>query len=398
MKRAVILLIVSLFLLGIFINGFVLAEDDSDDLSDIEDSNKKVKNEKENNGGKNNEIKEKENRIVIKERLKERIEDENERKEIIKNFGSRIKENGGEIRIDERRIIKVKGLDEEGKKKEISVGKIRIETDIDLTTEEDEQIKGERLRAVLSNGRFAEVKVMPDSASVVALKKMRAKCEENNCKVELKEVKEGDSVKLKYKIETNKGGKFLLLFRLKMRINGEVDAETGEIIVKKPWWAFLVNEDDVKEEEIEGEIEEEDSVDINVDGDVAPNVDLNAKISELVTLIEGEKEDIKLRLDIVKKNGETKLEVNKEGEIDDEQRKIWEEIQDLAKTLIENIEKDVKLRIVIRNNMEEKETGREKVVICHIPRDISRGAKTIRVGAPAVKAHLAHGDKLGECS
>ena len=35
--------------------------------------------------------------------------------------------------------------------------------------------------------------------------------------------------------------------------------------------------------------------------------------------------------------------------------------------------------------------GKTKVTLCH------KGKKTITVGAPAVKAHLRHGDKLGRC-
>ena len=35
--------------------------------------------------------------------------------------------------------------------------------------------------------------------------------------------------------------------------------------------------------------------------------------------------------------------------------------------------------------------GKTKVTLCH------KGKKTITVGAPAQKAHLRHGDKLGPC-
>ena len=35
--------------------------------------------------------------------------------------------------------------------------------------------------------------------------------------------------------------------------------------------------------------------------------------------------------------------------------------------------------------------GKHKVTICH------KGKKSITVGAPAAKAHLRHGDKLGRC-
>jgi hypothetical protein len=38
-----------------------------------------------------------------------------------------------------------------------------------------------------------------------------------------------------------------------------------------------------------------------------------------------------------------------------------------------------------------------KVTICHFPPGNPANAHTIRVGAPAVPAHLAHGDHLGPC-
>jgi hypothetical protein len=42
--------------------------------------------------------------------------------------------------------------------------------------------------------------------------------------------------------------------------------------------------------------------------------------------------------------------------------------------------------------------GREKVTICHIPPGNPGNAHTISVGAPAVPAHLGHGDTLGRCA
>lgn len=43
--------------------------------------------------------------------------------------------------------------------------------------------------------------------------------------------------------------------------------------------------------------------------------------------------------------------------------------------------------------------GRDgKVAVCHIPPGNPSNAHTIRVGQPAVRAHLAHGDALGDCS
>jgi hypothetical protein len=42
--------------------------------------------------------------------------------------------------------------------------------------------------------------------------------------------------------------------------------------------------------------------------------------------------------------------------------------------------------------------GGGKVCLCHVPPGNPAAAHTICVGAPAVKAHLGHGDSLGECA
>ncbi len=44
-----------------------------------------------------------------------------------------------------------------------------------------------------------------------------------------------------------------------------------------------------------------------------------------------------------------------------------------------------------------KAGGVEKVTICHRPPGNPENEHTITVGAPAVPAHLAHGDDIGEC-
>jgi hypothetical protein len=42
-------------------------------------------------------------------------------------------------------------------------------------------------------------------------------------------------------------------------------------------------------------------------------------------------------------------------------------------------------------------SGSDKISICHIPPGNPSNAHTIVVGAPAERAHLDHGDTLGEC-
>ena len=45
----------------------------------------------------------------------------------------------------------------------------------------------------------------------------------------------------------------------------------------------------------------------------------------------------------------------------------------------------------------QKGGGKDKVCLCHIPPGNPSNAHQICVGAPAVNAHLGHGDTLGEC-
>jgi len=138
---------------------------------------------------------------------------------------------------------------------QMRLDKINVKTGLNLTLEDVENMSvGEIMRAYMSNGRYAEVKVMPDVASEIALKRLRAKCGENECQLELKEVKkEGtDESEIVYEVETEKESRVLGLFKAKVREKVEVDVETGEVRkIHKPWWAFLANEREYSESEIE---------------------------------------------------------------------------------------------------------------------------------------------------
>tara|TARA_Y100000310_G_C20611122_1_gene778062 strand:- start:408 stop:1508 length:1101 start_codon:yes stop_codon:yes gene_type:complete len=112
------------------------------------------------------------------------------------------------------------------------------------------------VKVYLSNGRKANLKIMPNVASNVALARLRLRnCnEENNCSIELKEVGKGEGNKTRaaYEIQIQRHHKLLGIFRIKAMNRVQIDAETGEIIkVKKPWWAFLATEEDEVEEDAE---------------------------------------------------------------------------------------------------------------------------------------------------
>lgn len=97
----------------------------------------------------------------------------------------------------------------------------------------------------LRNGRNVQVKIMPEVASPRAIERLQLKVcnESNNCSIEFKEVGSGNNTRLVYSLKAKKEGRFLGLFRTRMDVDAEVDAETGDVIrSRKPWWAFLVNE------------------------------------------------------------------------------------------------------------------------------------------------------------
>ncbi len=114
-------------------------------------------------------------------------------------------ENEIEDEIEDRQEMK----EQKKEKHKVKIGKHELETDLEVNTG--------TLQATLSNGRKAEIKVMPETASQTAIEKLQSKfCENkeneidaNECKIELKEVGQKDEAKLAYKIETRKEVKIL---------------------------------------------------------------------------------------------------------------------------------------------------------------------------------------------
>jgi len=185
--------------------------------------------------------------------------------------------------------------DLEGREKEVEIevkrenGKvkrrIRVDGDGDFEAESELEIEIEdgEIKVRMKNGDKKRVRVMPDEVAVLAIQELGSE----DFEIKLEE-EDGEVI---YSIETEKEGRFLGIFKMKMKIRGRIDPETGEFIgKKKPWWAFLVG-----------------------------------------------------------------------GEDDDQF------------------------------------SGNKKVTICHIPPGNPENAHTNSIGAPALRAHLAHGDTLGAC-
>lgn len=123
----------------------------------------------------------------------------------------------------------------------LRVGAVEANSSLELTAGDGEG----RLRARLSNGKNAEIKVMPDTASARAIERLQLKnCNaDNGCSIQLKEVGNGNQTRAAYEVKAEKEAKVLGLFKTRMHVRAEVDAETGEVMkTNKPWWAFIASE------------------------------------------------------------------------------------------------------------------------------------------------------------
>jgi hypothetical protein len=97
----------------------------------------------------------------------------------------------------------------------------------------------------MNNGQNKTIKVMPEVASERAIEalKLRNCNETQGCQIELKEVGQGNQTRLVYEMQSKRQGRFLGLFKTEIKVNSEIDVETGEVSERgKSWWAFLVRE------------------------------------------------------------------------------------------------------------------------------------------------------------
>jgi len=314
MKRLFTIFLITFILFGMTLPAsFVLASSHSDDNSGSSDSTDSDKNEvvctqdvKECDGGtfvsrnpdldcdfnqcpdKTEDETENENdEDDRKERVRKRIERDRERLRVREEIKRDFIEDGRRVEI-ERRIevnedgtfkIKIKRKitnadgtvvtkvliierDEDGIKKKLKIeGVDGLEVETELEIEDEFEGNESDVNAILSNGRRAAIKIMPDTASEIAIERLRSL---NFTRIELKEIRHDGKLKAVYKVETNKNGRFLGIFKLKLKIEGNVDSETGEVLnIRKPWWAFLVSGEDSDQtdetETNEGEDNETDS-------------------------------------------------------------------------------------------------------------------------------------------
>lgn len=132
----------------------------------------------------------------------------------------------------------------------IVIDKIEINTTLEIEQEGDNETNKSKFHAKKSNGKKSEIKIMLDVAAERALERLKLKvCNEtNNCTIVLKEVGNDknttDNRTVEYELQVQRHARVLGIFQAKAQERAEVNAETGEVKIYQPWWAFLATKED----------------------------------------------------------------------------------------------------------------------------------------------------------
>jgi hypothetical protein len=135
-------------------------------------------------------------------------------------------------------------VEREGNRTKLKIKNSTTHSELEIESEIDDETNKSKIKVKLSNGRNAEIKIMPYRASLRALERLGLKVcnESNNCTIQLKEVGKGNETRASYEIQVERHFKVLGLFKTKAQVRAEIDAENGEVKEHKPWWAFLASE------------------------------------------------------------------------------------------------------------------------------------------------------------
>jgi len=184
--------------------------------------------------------------IVSSSQERGAILDENSN--IIPGFSSELSRQQGQRRMLQPGNYQVSGgkginIQQQANRMVIQAGGISVDCPLCSEMTQERLQNGTQFYAKLSNGRNAEIKIMPDTASQTALQRLNLRNCTDDCSIELKEANVGDQVRAVYNFQAQRNSKVFGIFNARMQVQAQVDAETGEVIqVNKPWWAFLAVE------------------------------------------------------------------------------------------------------------------------------------------------------------
>ena len=215
MKKVIIsLLFIFLLVFSIFYFDFASARDDDSDDDDIDSDDSDDDSDDELND-----------------------EDSDEDSDNDDNFYENRTRERQEVRIEDALgnvyRVRVEYEERDGEVRQ----KIKVTERYEAETELEVETEGNDIRVRLENGQTKIVRILPNEAVSTAAQEIGRE----DLEVELEE----ENGEIYYKVEGEKEGKFLGLFRTRVRVETKVDAETGEIRERqKTWWAFLVSGED----------------------------------------------------------------------------------------------------------------------------------------------------------
>ncbi|MBU2616492.1 MAG: hypothetical protein KKB79_00740 [Nanoarchaeota archaeon] len=248
MKKVTLILFLVSFVFGIMLNSAMVlsqgnqnfasnSEDNSDETISGQERNMKQEREREFTNA---------NGMRARIQRQVRIEDG---KRIIDVTRTITDTNGNEQEVKIKIEENTEGID--SRRKITIEGETGNENIIETELEVESEFEGEEsdIMVKTTDGQRHAVKILPERVREVARERLRIR-EEGLSNLTLEEIMENGVPRVVYKLASKHPGRFLGIFKTALKAETQIDPETGEVLnVNKPWWAFLVNEEEVADDD-----------------------------------------------------------------------------------------------------------------------------------------------------
>lgn len=249
MKKVIALIVISLILTSFISAGISLTTKAVEDNENDSNDSGQDYSESNSNSESNNDLTDEE-RIRIRERTRTEFSREVETEEGTIKIEREVEIKDGEVRIKIKKTV----TSADGSEREVNIELERYENG---SIKRDIEIEGENitlgreieindlfegneseLEAVLSNGNTSRIRILPERAREIIQERLRTR---NISRINLEEIEYRNVPRVVYNIEANQNGRFLGIFKLRLKAETQIDPETGEVLdINRPWWAFLV--------------------------------------------------------------------------------------------------------------------------------------------------------------
>ncbi|MBU2503593.1 MAG: hypothetical protein KJ879_00875 [Nanoarchaeota archaeon] len=160
---------------------------------------------------------------------------------------------------------------------------------------------GANLSIVDSEGERHRIRVTPEKLRVLIMERLKAN---NITEFSIDEIEHKNIPRVVYKVNSEHQGRFLGIIKISMKVQTQIDPETGEIIdVNTPWWTFIITGEKIADkneiignETLESEIVSDDEElekefgNIEIDEELEINVETLNGSSEIEVELEFETE------------------------------------------------------------------------------------------------------------